>query len=46
MITICGPENAHEGSDLSDERQAALEQMLAPLRRRTMSLEIPWVVGE
>jgi aminopeptidase len=46
VISIYCPEGAHEGSDLSEERQAALEQMLAPLRRRTMSLEIPWVVGE
>jgi aminopeptidase len=46
VITIYCPEGAHEGSDLSDERQAALEQMLAPLRRRTMSLEIPWVIAE
>ena len=46
VITIYSPESAHEGSDLSDERQAALEQVIAPLRRRTMSLEIPWVIGE
>jgi aminopeptidase len=46
LITIYCPEGAHEGADLSDERQAALEQMIAPLRRRTMSLEIPWVIAE
>jgi aminopeptidase len=46
LITIYCPEGAHEGAELSDERQAALEQMLAPLRRRTMSLEIPWVIAE
>jgi aminopeptidase len=46
VITIYCPEDAHEGADLSEERQAALEQMLAPLRNRTMSLEIPWVIGE
>jgi aminopeptidase len=46
VISIYCPEDAHEGSDLSDERQAAVEQMLAPLRARTMSLEIPWVIGE
>ena len=40
------PENAHEGADLSEERQAALQQMMAPLRQRTMSLEIPWVIAE
>jgi aminopeptidase len=46
VITIYSPEGAHEGADLSDERLAALEQMIAPLRRRTMALEIPWVIGE
>jgi aminopeptidase len=46
LITIYCPEDAHEGADLSEERQAALEHMLAPLRRRTMSLEIPWVIAE
>ncbi|MGN6797606.1 MAG: aminopeptidase [Gaiellaceae bacterium] len=46
VITIYCPEDAHEGSDLSEERLAALEQMMAPLRRRTMALEIPWVIGE
>ena len=46
VITIYSPEDAHEGSDLSEERLAALEQMIAPLRRWTMALEIPWVIGE
>jgi aminopeptidase len=46
VITIYCPEDAHEGSDLSDERLAALEQMIAPLRRRTMAMGIPWVIGE
>jgi aminopeptidase len=46
VITIYCPESAHEGSDLSDDRQQALEQMIAPLRRRTMALEIPWVIAE
>jgi aminopeptidase len=46
VISIYSPESAHEGADLSEERQSAVEQMLAPLRRRTMSLEIPWVIGE
>ena len=46
VITIYCPEDAHEGSDLSDERLAALQEMIAPLRRRTMALAIPWVIGE
>jgi aminopeptidase len=46
VISIYCPEDAHEGSDLTEERQAALEQMLRPLRARTMALEIPWVIGE
>ena len=46
VISIYCPEDAREGSDLSEERQAAIEQMLLPLRARTMALEIPWVIGE
>ena len=46
VISIYSPEDAHEGADLSEERQAALQQMMAPLRERTMSLEIPWVIAE
>jgi aminopeptidase len=46
MISIYCPEDAHEGADLSDERQAAIQQMLTPMRARTMSLEIPWVIAE
>jgi aminopeptidase len=46
IITIYSPEDAHEGSDLSEERQAAWEEMLAPLRRRTMAMEVPWVIAE
>jgi aminopeptidase len=46
MITISSPESAHEGSDLSDERRRALEQRTAPLRRRTMAMEVPWVICE
>jgi aminopeptidase len=46
VITIYCPEGAHEGADLPEERLAALEQMIAPLRRRTMALEIPWVIAE
>jgi aminopeptidase len=46
LISIYGPENTREGTDLSDERQAALSHMNAPLRERTMSLAVPWVVAE
>jgi aminopeptidase len=46
IISIWGPENTREGSDLSDERQAAIQQMVAPMRARTMAMAIPWVVAE
>jgi aminopeptidase len=46
MITISSPESTHEGADLSDERRRALEQRSAPLRRRTMAMEVPWVICE
>jgi aminopeptidase len=46
LISVYSPESAREGSDLSEERQAAMQEMLAPMRARTMSLEIPWVIAE
>jgi len=46
LVSIYSPEDAHEGNDLSEERQAAVQQMTAPLRSRTMSLQIPWVIAE
>ena len=46
IISIYGPENTREGAELSEERQAAVRQMLAPMRERTMALEVPWVVAE
>jgi aminopeptidase len=46
MITISSPESTHEGSELSDERRRALEQRSAVLRRRTMAMEVPWVICE
>ncbi len=46
FITISAPENTREGSQLSEERRAALEQRRAPLRRRQMALEVPWVICE
>jgi aminopeptidase len=46
VVSVWSPEDAHEGSDLSEERQAALQEMNAPLRERTMALEVPWVIAE
>jgi aminopeptidase len=46
MITISAPENTREGSDLSEERRQALEQRSKPLRKRTMSMGVPWVICE
>ena len=46
IISIYSPEGAHEGRDLSDERRAALNEMAAPMRERTMALEVPWVIAE
>jgi aminopeptidase len=46
IITVYSPEDAHEGSDLSEERQGAAQEMLAPLRERTMAMRVPWVIAE
>jgi aminopeptidase len=46
FIAIWAPENTREGSDLSEERQAALQQASAPMRARTMAMAAPWVVAE
>lgn len=46
IITIYSPEDAHEGADLPEERQAASQEMLQPLRARTMAMEVPWVIAE
>ena len=46
IVSIWAPENTREGADLSEDRQAALQQMVAPMRERTMAMEIPWVVAE
>src|SRR4051812_25205835 len=46
IISIWSPEDAHEGADLSEERQAALQEMSAPLRERTMAMAVPWVIAE
>ena len=46
IVSVWSPEDAHEGHDLSEERQAALQEMTGPLRARTMAMEIPWVIAE
>ena len=46
FIAIWAPENSREGSDLSEERKAALQQATAPMRERTMSMSAPWVIAE
>ena len=46
ILTISAPENTREGADLSDERRRALEQRSQPLRRRTMSMGVPWLICE
>jgi aminopeptidase len=46
FISIWGPENTREGSDLSEERREALQQAARPMRERTMSMAVPWVVAE
>jgi aminopeptidase len=46
FISIWAPENTREGSELSEERRRALRQMSAPMRERTMSLAVPWVIAE
>jgi aminopeptidase len=46
FISIWAPENTREGSDLSEERQAALQEMAATMRNRTMAMQVPWVIAE
>ncbi len=46
LISIWSPENAHEGHDLSEDRQGALQEMSRPLRERTMAFAVPWVIAE
>jgi aminopeptidase len=45
-ITVWSPEGAHEGAELSEERQAALQEYTRPLRERMMAMELPWVIAE
>ncbi|HVU77322.1 MAG TPA: aminopeptidase [Gaiellaceae bacterium] len=46
MIAVWSPEDAREGADLSEERQAALQESVKPMRARTMALDVPWVIAE
>ena len=46
FVTITAPENTREGADLSDERRKLLQERIAPLRRRQMAMEVPWVICE
>jgi aminopeptidase len=46
FISVWAPENTREGSDLSEERRVAVRHMAAPMRERTMSMSVPWVVAE
>ena len=46
FISIWAPEDTHEGSDLSAERRAAVQQAAAPMRERTMAMAVPWVIAE
>lgn len=46
IITVWSPEDAHEGAELTEERQAATQELLAPLRARTMAMDVPWVIAE
>ena len=46
FVTILSPENTREGSELSPERRALLQERSAPLRRRQMTMEVPWVICE
>ncbi len=45
-MTIFAPENTRDGADLPSDRKALLEQASAPLRRRTMAMEVPWTIAE
>ena len=46
FITISASENTREGGELSEARRGALQRRREPLRRRTMSFEVPWVLCE
>jgi aminopeptidase len=46
FISIWAPENTREGSELTSERRAALQQSTAVMRERMMSMAVPWVIAE
>ena len=46
LVSVWSPEDAHEGSDLAEERQAAMQEASKPIRVRTMAMAIPWVIAE
>jgi aminopeptidase len=46
MISVWSPEDAHEGSELSEERLRALQEASTPVRERTMAMQVPWVIAE
>ncbi len=46
FVTIISPENTREGSELSGERRALLQERSEPLRRRQMTMQVPWVICE
>jgi aminopeptidase len=46
FISVWAPENTREGSDLSEERKAAIAQAATTMRERTMSMSAPWVIAE
>jgi aminopeptidase len=46
FVMISAPENTRDGSELSDERRRLLQERSAPLRRRQMAMEVPWVICE
>jgi len=46
FITVWAPEATTEGADLSEERRQALEERAKPLRARTMTMDVPWVIAE
>jgi aminopeptidase len=46
MISVWSPEGADEGSELPEERRAALQEAAQPMRERTMALDVPWVIAE
>ena len=45
-ITIEAPDNTRGAAEMSPERRALMTKAAAPFFRRTMTDEIPWVVGQ